>query len=245
MIWALHGFTGGPRVWDSLDALQSAQCLTVLGHGRESVAQGHESFPSEVSRLADQLPAGAVHLVGYSLGARLALAIAIQNPARVERLSLIGVHPGFRDEVARDHRVQADRQWGKRLRDEGIESFVDAWQELPLWQSQMELPQAQRDEQREQRLQHDPLQLALAIECLGTGVMPPMWENLSALAMPVQLIVGQRDTKLLEIAQSMLPHLAQGQLDVVEGAGHNPVLENPAACNRLLLAPSCPSRVAL
>lgn len=245
MIWALHGFTGGPGVWKGLDAVPSSQCPTVLGHGSESVALGDESFKSEVSRLADQLPACAVHLVGYSLGARLALAIAIQNPTRIERLSLIGVHPGLLDEAARLHRVEADREWVKRLRDEGIESFVDAWQKLPLWQSQLELPRAQLDEQRGQRLRHDPLQLALAMECLGTGVMPPMWENLSALTMPVQLIVGQRDAKFLEIAGAMLPRLAQGKLDVVEGAGHNPVLENPSALARLLLSGSRSSRVAL
>ncbi len=245
MIWAIHGFTGSPSVWSAIQAIPDSQCLTVLGHGSASIAQGDESFASEASRLAALLPEQVPHLVGYSLGARLALAIAIRSPSRIAKLSLIGVQPGLQDKVERQSRLDADREWGKRLRHEGIEAFVEAWQGVPLWQSQVELPMGLLERQQRQRLQHDPLQLALAMDCLGTGVMPPMWHELAKLSMPVQLIVGEHDTKYFHIAQAMLPTLALGNLEFVEASGHNPVLENPTALARLLLDPPFASRAAL
>lgn len=245
MIWAIHGFTGRPASWSDIQAVPDTHCLRVLGHGASSIAQGEESFTGEVSRLAAELPAERVHLVGYSLGARLALGIALKDPSRLSKLTLIGVHPGLQSENERSSRRESDLAWAKLLRTEGITAFVQAWQELPMWESQREVPISKLDSQRAQRLQHDPLQLAYALQSLGTGSMPPMWQELPALSMPVQLIVGEQDTKYLEIAKAMLAALPDGHLEVIRAAGHNPVLETPDKVDQLLAAFTPPARVAL
>jgi 2-succinyl-6-hydroxy-2,4-cyclohexadiene-1-carboxylate synthase len=244
MTWAIHGFTGSPAVWAGLEDIDSARCLTVLGHGPASVARGGESFAGEVSRLAALLPERCSHLVGYSLGARLALALALQDPTRIEKLTLIGVHPGLQSKAERSDRQRADQDWAQLLRNDGIEAFVDAWQALPLWKSQQALPPAGRAQQRMQRLQHDASQLAFALDALGTGSMPPMWNQLAQLTMPVQLIVGAQDQKYQALAMQMLPHLAQGEIEIIDAAGHNPVLENPQALARLLACQGLPARAA-
>ena len=245
MIWAIHGFTGSPDSWNDTQAVPGSQCLRVLGHGELSIAQGKESFTDEVSRLSAELPTSGVHLVGYSLGARLALGIALKDPSRLRQLTLIGVHPGLENEHDRVSRKKSDQAWATLLRTEGIAAFVQAWQELPMWESQQELPVSKQDAQRAQRLQHDPLQLAHATQSLGTGSMPPMWHSLPSLSMPVQLIVGERDNKYLEIAKAMLATLPDGHLEVISGAGHNPVLEAPIAIARLLAEFNQPASVAL
>jgi 2-succinyl-6-hydroxy-2,4-cyclohexadiene-1-carboxylate synthase len=242
MIAAIHGFTGSPELWRGL-ALD-LQALTVLGHGPSAPAQGDETFASEVERLAAHLPERGTDLVGYSLGARLSLAIAIRYPDRIASLSLIGVHPGLPTEGEQRARRAADQRWIERLQTEGIESFVSAWESLPMWRSQQALPEAVLERQRQERLGQDPQQLAHALGALGTGVMPPMWEALSSLTVPVHLIVGEGDDKFLAIAESMLSRLSDGRMSVVPGSGHNPVLENPEFLRQLLAGSYGGERVA-
>lgn len=234
MISAIHGFTGSPDSWRVLDAPAPTQALTVLGHGPGAKALGTETFADEVDRLASQLPPHCEHLLGYSLGARLSLAMAIGEPERYGALTLIGVNPGLLDEAGREATIQADRSWIEILHTQGIEAFVDAWQALPLWESQQALPASRQEQQRDLRLRHDASQLALALQALGTGVMPPMWQELSRLPMPVTLVVGALDQKYLDIAEAMLTRLPRGRLIVIEEAGHNPLLERPAALRKLL-----------
>ncbi len=230
MIVALHGFTASPAMWKSI----GLQGPTLLGHGPDALATGKETFAHEVERLSAFLPQEPVHLVGYSLGARLALAIALRQPQRIRKLSLIGVQPGLENESERSERVAGDRCWSTLLRDEGVSAFVDQWQALPLWSSQHALPESVRQYLRTQRLKHNPEQLAFSLDALGTGRMPPMWDALADLRMPVQVITGELDTKYRRIADHMCTLLPDASLHIIPGTGHNPVLERPEQVSELL-----------
>ncbi len=223
MIIALHGFTGTPAMWDKIGLTGPA----LLGHSPDTYASGKESFADEVKRLTNILPTQPVHLVGYSLGARLSLAIALAHPERVRALTLIGCNPGIEDEKERMQRIANDSQWCERLRTGDIDAFVDAWQGLPLWASQGRLPVAIRQALRRQRLAHNPEQLARAMTALGTGAMPAMWTSLDTLAIPVQIVAGALDAKYTEIGQRMYQALQNATLHSIANAGHNPVLEQP------------------
>ncbi len=206
----------------------------LLGHGPQSLAGGNETFASEVERLALLLPDASVDLVGYSLGARLSLALALAHPTRIRTLRLIGITPGIEDEEARGLRVASDAVWSAKLRNEGITAFVDAWQALSLWDTQAMVPAARRGALRRARLAHDPEQLARAMDALGTGRMPSMWHALPALTMPVQVIAGALDTKYAAIAARMCQMLPNASLHLIPGAGHNPVFEDPQRVNNVL-----------
>jgi 2-succinyl-6-hydroxy-2,4-cyclohexadiene-1-carboxylate synthase len=199
-----------------------------MGHGPDDRAERSTSFTEEVDFLATQIPRGS-KLVGYSLGARLSLAIALRYPEFIDELILIGVNPGLEDAEERNIRVQTDQGWSRLLREKGIQEFVDAWQSLPLWESQKDLSPSILQAQRTQRLAHDANQLASALDVLGTGRMPSMWQRLSELKMPLTLLVGERDAKYLQIANAMLQRVPQARLVVIPEAGHNPVLERPAS----------------
>lgn len=230
MIVALHGFTATPAMWQDV----GIGGPTLLGHGHNAPATGGETFAMEVSRLTSQLPDTPVHLVGYSLGARLSLAIALASPGRIHKLSLIGVNPGIEDTAERDLRVARDAAWSKKLRTEGIIAFVDAWQALALWESQAKLPEVRRDELRKERLSHDPEQLARAMDALGTGSMPQMWKALPSLDIPVQVIAGELDSKYAAIGTRICQLLPNASLHLLAGAGHNPVFENPLSVRNVL-----------
>ena len=56
---------------------------------------------------------------------------------------------------------------------------------------------------REDRLRRSAAEHAAQLRGLGTGVMPPLWDRLGELAMPVTLVVGERDAKFRAIAERM------------------------------------------
>ncbi len=234
MICAIHGFTGSPRVWDGIGDDNHCLSLTLLGHGRDRWASAATSWDQEVETLAASLPDRGVRLVGYSLGARIALAIALRYPARVSRLLLIGGSPGLRDAQQRADRRRDDAQWSALLRTRGIGAFVDAWQAMPLWDSQRSQLASVLEGQRQQRLAHDPEQLALALDSLGTGAMPDLWPELDRLTMPVHLLTGSLDAKYAAIAAAMADRIANATLHAMDGCGHNPVLERPAQLHQFI-----------
>jgi 2-succinyl-6-hydroxy-2,4-cyclohexadiene-1-carboxylate synthase len=225
-MWAtIHGFTGSPAMWRPL-GLSPALNLRVAGHGLTPPT----GFYAETERLAHLLPARArVHLIGYSLGARLALAVAHRFPGRVASLTVIGVQPGLESGPDRAQRVAGDARWCELLTTRGIEAFVDAWQALPMWCSQRSAAADVLTEQRRVRLGHDPHELAGALRHLGLGAMPNLWPVLSELALPVRVIAGAGDAKFTAIARRAAAMIPRARLSLIEDAGHNPILERPHA----------------
>jgi 2-succinyl-6-hydroxy-2,4-cyclohexadiene-1-carboxylate synthase len=224
MLSTLHGFTGRASDWD---ALAPALPLALCGHDGAPVPSGW-SFADEVDRVAALLP-GPVHLAGYSMGGRLALGVAVAHPQRVARLTLVGAHAGLESEVERAERRALDDRWCATLETRGIEAFVDAWEAQPMWRSQDWLPGAVRDRQRDARLDHVPDALAAALRALGPGAMPDLWPALPRLAMPVTLVAGALDEKFAALAQRMASRIPSARVAFIDDAGHNVLLEQPAA----------------
>ena len=127
------------------------------------------------------------------MGGRIALHVALAAPARVERLVLIGASPGLADAAERAARRAADEQLAARdraLEHRGVRR--SAGRRRRCW------PGSRR---RSPRAVHatgcatTPAGLAAALRGLGTGAMPPLWDRLGELTMPVALVVGERDEK--------------------------------------------------
>jgi pimeloyl-ACP methyl ester carboxylesterase len=88
----------------------------------------------------------------------------------------------------------------------------------------------------QQRLSNTPAGLAAALRGLGTGALPSLWERLGELAVPVDLVVGERDAKFQAIAEAMAAALPVARVQVVEGAGHAVHLEAPEAVAEVIAA---------
>jgi len=217
----LHGFTGAPRVFAPLSAGLEGRVIapSLPGHGPRPAEVG--SWGEEVERLGAWLEGEGVrgaHLVGYSFGGRLGWSL-LERDDLFARATLVGARPGL-PEAARGRRRAADERWIELLEGAGVEAFVDAWEALPLWESQRALPAEVRCLQRAIRLSHEARGLAGALCRLGLGRMP----RAPRPRVPVELVVGGLDRAHLELARS-LGH----PLHVVPGIGHNVLLEAPAA----------------
>ena len=234
----LHGFTGAPSSWDAVvEALPSDRPVlapALLGHGADTDAA---TFEGEVDRLADlirdRLPS-PVHLAGYSLGGRVALGLLVRHPSLFRTATLMGASAGLADAGARRDREAWDDAWARRLEEDGLEAFVDRWERVPLFASQATLDAESLARQRAIRLGHDPAGLARSLRVLGLAAMPDYGPALADVTVPVRLVVGARDAKFRAIAEAMATRLPRARVCVVDGAGHNVVLERPQEIVRLL-----------
>lgn len=239
----LHGFTGAPASWqaviDALPETARAAAVALPGHHpRVPVLPGFEANVDQLASALDAAGLRACHLVGYSLGARTALGLALSHPRLLARLSLVGVHPGLESAPERQQRIDKDRAWIDLLRDRGLDAFLDAWERQPIFASQESLPAQLRGRQRRIRASHDPEALARSLEHMGLGAMPAYGPRLAELPVPVTWIAGARDHKFATLARAAVEQLAHAgrpaTLALVPDSGHNVPLERPIELAALL-----------
>lgn len=232
----LHGFTGSAASWRFLAGPLAAQrCLIapdLIGHGQSDAPAdpARYSFPHAVAdllALLDALGVAQADVLGYSLGGRLALALAAAAPARVRALVLESSSPGIASAAERQARAAADDALADAIERDGLAAFVERWERLPLWASQAALPIEARARLRAQRMQNRPHGLANSLRGMSVGRQPPLWARLPALGMPMLLLAGALDEKYCTIAQQMAAALPAARLAIVPEAGHTIHLERP------------------
>jgi len=225
----LHGFTGSASTWRPFLPSWSRRfrviAVDVLGHGQSDAPlnptrYSTECAVSDLAQLLDQLEVRQAHLLGYSMGGRLALSFAMVQPERVRSLILESSSPGLGTAEERAERVRSDEALAARIEREGIERFVDYWENIPLFHSMRRLPEDVRLAIRRQRLANSPRGLAGSLRGMGTGAQPSWWDRLLRLTMPVQLIVGELDGKFCAIGRRMSKLIPDCRLVEVENAGH-------------------------
>jgi 2-succinyl-6-hydroxy-2,4-cyclohexadiene-1-carboxylate synthase len=235
----LHGFTGSGETWRNHvgDFSQNFRVVTIdlLGHGQTDSPADPDRYriehaASDLIAIFDRLELGQVHLLGYSMGARLALYTAVHHPVRIQTLTLESGSPGLEKPAERLARVEQDSRLADMLENDGLEKFVLYWESLPMWKSQSEEIRAQL---HAQRLQNDPVGLRNSLLGMGTGVQPSLWDDLHTLSMPVLLIAGELDAKFSDIARQM--QIPNAQRVIIPGAGHTPHVEQPVQFRHVVI----------
>ncbi len=233
----LHGFTGSAAGWGMLleDLATPGRriiTLDMLGHGQSDAPDDPQRYCMEHCE-ADiigvlqtlGIKQGEAILLGYSMGGRIALYCAFSRYFRA--LILESASPGLANPVERGKRRVSDRALADRIEREGIEAFVNDWEELPLFASQHNLPIAYRRAQHVQRLDNRAHGLANSLRGVGIGVQPVLEWRLRTLTIPVLLITGELDSKFCIISQHMAWQLPKAQHQIVPDAGHTVHLEQP------------------
>jgi 2-succinyl-6-hydroxy-2,4-cyclohexadiene-1-carboxylate synthase len=229
MLVLLHGFTHTGASWDpvvaGLGERYRVLAPDIRGHGSAS-ARRPVTLGAVVSDLRGLVGQERLTLAGYSMGGRIALHAALALAPAVGRLVLIGASPGIASDDEREARRVADERLAGELEAISIEQFAEQWAgstEVLAGQPPAVAAAAHAD-----RLRNTPAGLAAALRGLGTGALPPLWERLEELTIPVTLIAGERDQKFSEIAAQMARALPDGSVQIVSGVGHAVHLEAPA-----------------
>jgi 2-succinyl-6-hydroxy-2,4-cyclohexadiene-1-carboxylate synthase len=251
----LHGFTGSGRSWADLMAEATAAGRTVIapdlpGHGGTAWAPAdwpeagdaatRDPSRATIERTADDLPPllravgqERADVVGYSMGARVALRLAIAHSACVGRLILEAPSAGIADPGERSARRAADEALAGTLERDGIVAFVGSWERTPVLAGEAHIDAVARAAVREIRLAHDPAGLAASLRGAGKGAMEPLHDRLREISSPTLVIVGAHDP-VRHRAEAVAAGIPGARLAVIDGAGHAPHLEAPAAFNRLV-----------
>lgn len=226
----LHGFLGSQEDFrDVLPLLiDRYSCLTLdlPGHGKTKFADVYtmSSTAEAIVALLDDLKIPQAFLVGYSMGGRLALYLALNFPERFPKVVIESGSPGLKTEEERSIRLQRDFELAEQL-ETNFSQFISDWYKQQLFQS---LKQHSRfKEILEQRLQNDPVKLAKSLREMSTGAQPSLWEKLKSHRNSLLLMVGARDRKFVEINQEMASLCETARLEIIPNVGHNIHFEDP------------------
>lgn len=235
----IHGFTGSAAAMAPLvSRLDGCRRIAVdlVGHGRspsptELAPYSVEAMAASVAALAADTPDGPCHVVGYSMGGRVALTLAEAHPEICRSLTLISATAGMTDEAERAERRQADTALADRIEALGLDQFVEDWMALPMWDTlRARLSATEWEASMRQRRGSDPVGLANSLRAAGTGSMTPLWARLAAVDVPTLIVCGELDAKFVEIGLGMSELLPKSELAVMPGAGHAVHLETPGLC---------------
>lgn len=221
----VHGFTQTANSWKPIAQQFVARGLEGVvvdlpGHA------GSAGVRADLRRTADMIAGigGPATYVGYSLGGRVCLHLALMYPHLVRSLVLLGAHPGIEDADERSTRRAGDDALAAHLLDVGLEAFLAEWTAQPLFGG-MELTEADRAD----RLRNTAEGLADSLRMAGTGEQLPLWARLRELNMPVLALAGAHDSKFAAIAEQIATAVPAGRFALIPDAAHAAHLQQPQA----------------
>ena len=220
----VHGFTQTLASWGAVGERLAGRFEVVRvdlpGHGGSGGVR--VGFGEAAGLVGEAGGVGAY--VGYSLGGRLCLRLALDRPDLVRALVLIGASPGIGDPGGRAERREADEALARRVERDGVAAFLDGWLAGPLFAT---LPAEAAG--REERLANTPEGLASALRRLGTGAQEPLWDRLAGWRRRRCWWRGSSTPSSPASPGEMAAAIGPAaQVALVPGAGHAVHLERPA-----------------
>ena len=216
---------GRPSDWDGIrDGLHRV----VSAVDSEAIAiTPATDWATSLQQLASQISEGST-LVGYSMGARIALGLAVAYPQQFNGLVFISGNPGLESENARLERWQADQQLATRI--EGLESVASRQQFLEAWYQQgvfASVPENVRVEEIHRKLNSEFEMWAGILRTYSVGQQPSYWPDLGGVSGPVCVVSGEEDEKYRQIAVRIGEKNAGVVVQLVPDCGHIVHRERP------------------
>jgi 2-succinyl-6-hydroxy-2,4-cyclohexadiene-1-carboxylate synthase len=229
----VHGFTQSAQSWAAIaqDLVEDHEVVVpdLPGHGASPRAAGDLGYAAD--QLAESCGKGTY--VGYSLGGRICLHLALRRPILVERLVLVGATAGLEDVDDRAQRRLADDELADHIAtggDAGLPAFIDEWLSGPLFDHLSE-----KEADRPARLVNHAADLAGALRHYGLGNQLPLWEQARGLHMPVLVLAGEKDSPFVALGERLASAIGGNSLFLlVAGCGHAVPFEEPAAFTALI-----------
>lgn len=231
----VHGFTQTRRCWspidDDLRRDHEVVRVDAPGHGASgTIATDLWDGARRIGQVG-----GRAAYVGYSMGGRYLLHLALAQPEVVTALVVIGATGGIEDPTERSARHAADEARARRVEMVGAARFVDEWVADPPFARAVVGAGAFPEERRRNTTQG----LAASLRLAGTGAQESLWGRLGTLTMPALIVVGSADAPFRPRAERLVECIgSNAELAVIDGAGHAAHLEQPerfvAALRRFL-----------
>lgn len=203
IILFFHGILGTARDWDPVaQELDDCLCFAIdlPGHGETPF---RADFFDSIPRFKEP-----IHLVGYSMGGRLAMQYAEKHPEQIASLTIASAHFGLQDDQEKQARYAIDESWAKQFLEEPIDVVIDRWYDQPIFQT-LKMDLSIRHKQNVKGIAQAFLHFSVAKQ--------PFLQPKKAL-----YLVGEWDEKYQKLYESVHP-------EIIPHAGHALHLENPKA----------------
>jgi 2-succinyl-6-hydroxy-2,4-cyclohexadiene-1-carboxylate synthase len=231
----LHGFTQTARLWGPFGDLL-AQGHTLIGidlPGHAGSDPVRADLPTAAALVRDAVKSEigdmACDVLGYSLGARVALHVALAGELSMRRLVVIGATGGIEDAEARQQRRQSDEHTAAALEASGdVEGFIDRWVAGPLF------ARLGGAAQTAERRRNSAVGLASSLRLAGTGTQEPLWDRIPTLAVPLLALAGTDDERFGVHALRLAHSAPHGVASLIPGGGHAVHLAQPYVAGRLI-----------
>lgn len=221
----MHGSGLSKGTWRGLGYLRDLErdftviAVDLRGHGRsgkphEVAAYSPDAFEGDIDAVLDAAGLGPVHYVGYSIGARIGLRLALREPERFRTLTTIGgsfgdLHgrisstffPGWRDALDGTDEIPG-----------GMDAFLDGWSTHRGDRIDPATAQAFRA--------NDPLALRAFFEAVEE--QPEISDDeTTRIQVPTLLIAGTHDHPRYEQSQSAAKRMPRGAFFDLVGQDHS------------------------
>jgi pimeloyl-ACP methyl ester carboxylesterase len=234
----IHGGQMDSRMWDDQFEAFGKQFTVirydVRGYGGSYLPDKLYSDADDLAALLDYLKIEKAHVVGLSLGGRIAVDFAVAYPKRVRSLVLAG--PGLAGYEAPNAEEQESRMWNlvKAARDDGPDKVTELWLKDPYMAPAMEQP---RLAPRLQRLVRENAHRWLSNPLLQSSPKPLAAKRLEEIKIPTLLVLGERDVPQIKATiETLEKGIGGSQKLVIKGAGHLVNMERPGEFNQEVLA---------
>jgi 2-succinyl-6-hydroxy-2,4-cyclohexadiene-1-carboxylate synthase len=231
----LHGFTQTGRLWgpfgDKLAADHTLIAIDLPGHGGSDAVRA--DLPTTAALVRDAIDTSIgqepCDVLGYSLGARVALHVATGTDLGIRRLVVIGATGGIDDPAARDRRRQADEATAAALEASGdVDAFIERWVSSPMFGRLADAAQTA------ERRRNSAAGLASSLRLAGTGTQDPLWDRIAKLSPPVLALAGTDDARFSAHAFRLTRAAPAGVASLIPGGGHAVHLAQPEVVGRLV-----------
>ena len=240
-IVCFHGFSESSYTWDSIN-LPGYRLIRIdlIGHGDSDIPEEGEAYT--IPKMIEDLHTVIYHMVGdryylmgYSMGARIALSYALEYESEIKGLILESGSVGIASDDERAERRKADEDLAVRIEDHDGAWFATRWAEAPIFESQKQLSECVEELIYLRRSNNSTYALACTLRGSGQGVMPYVWDKLEKFSVEGLYVSGALDTKYTTIGRDIFGKLPNFKHVIVEGAGHNVHIEKPQVFEQAVL----------
>lgn len=227
LILFLHGIGGDRTQWtaqlDFFSRSYRAAAWDARGYGDSEDCDGplrFDDFTADLARVLDFFGETKAHLVGLSMGGRIARNFALEHPRRVLSLTLANTSPGF-----------------DALSSEEVDRFVEERRNRTARSAQQLLgSRAHPGASAALAASFARLRRESYLKTLEASVSQDRAAPLEEIAAPTLVITGDEDRVYPKgLALRMARRIPGAELLVLEGCGHLSNLEQPGAFNAALL----------
>jgi 2-succinyl-6-hydroxy-2,4-cyclohexadiene-1-carboxylate synthase len=163
--------------------------------------------------------------IGYSMGSRFLLHLALAYPHLVRSLALLACTGGISNDDERNDRRAADEALAAELEADGVDAFLDKWLAQPMFASLPDYAKGLDD-----RRQNTADGLASSLRLAGTGSQLPLWERVRHIQAPTLTMAGDLDIKYTALAIQLAAAIGKNAVfRPIPAAGHAAHLEQPFA----------------